>query len=302
LIECVPNVSEGRNPAIIARIADVITSTGCYLLDVHSDPDHNRSVYTIVGDCDQVVDGAVALAQSATALIDLTRHHGVHPRIGSIDVIPFIPLGTTPMSACVDVAHRVGRILGERFELPVLLYGAAAQSEQRASLPWIRRGGLQTLAQKLEKDAPDFGPRQPHLTAGAVAIGARPFLVAYNVVLSTSDVSIARAIASTLREANGGLPGVKALGLALDSRGLTQVSMNLTRVPRHEADKAATSLPAAFHAVEHEAKRLGVAILESEIVGLIPQKALADATAADLRLRDDPLDRILELRIAEFSS
>lgn len=295
-------MSEGRNPVIIARIADAITSTGCHLLDVHSDPDHNRSVYTMVGDCDQTADGAVALVQSATALIDLTAHHGVHPRIGSADVIPFIPLGSTPMSTCVEVAQRVGRILGDRFELPVLLYGAAAQSEQRASLPSIRRGGLDALAQKLEENAPDFGPRRPHPTAGAVAVGARPFLVAFNVVLDTSDVSIARAIASTLREANGGLPGVKALGLVLDSRGLTQVSMNLTQVPRHGTDLTATTLPGAFHAVEREAADLGVSVLESEIVGLIPGMALADATASELRMRDDPLDQILEMRIAELAS
>jgi len=295
-------VSEGRNPKIIARIADAITSTGCYLLDIHSDPDHHRSVYTMVGDCEQIADGVVALTQSATTLIDLRTHRGVHPRIGSVDVIPFIPLGSTPMSVCVTMAQRAGQILGDRFELPVLLYGAAAQSEQRVSLPWIRRGGLQALADKLRENAPDFGPQHPHPTAGAVAIGARRFLVAFNIVLSTSDVSIARTIALLLREANGGLPGVKALGLMLASRRLTQVSMNLTQVPHDLADvQNATTIPEAFHAVKREAERLGVNVLESELVGLIPRIALGDATAADLLMRDDPRERILETRIVELA-
>jgi glutamate formiminotransferase len=315
LIECVPNVSEGRDPTIIARIADAITNTGCHLLDVHSDPDHHRSVFTMVGDSEQVADGAVALTECATALIDLTTHRGVHPRIGSVDVIPFVPLGSTAMSACVTVAQHVGRILGDRLGLPVLLYGSAARSAQRVSLSWIRRGGLLALSRKLIEDAPDFGPRQPHPTAGAVAVGARAFLVAFNVVLNTADVSISRAIASMLREANGGLPGVKALGLSLASRHLTQVSMNLaqvmptlaqvtsnlTQVPPL-ADVIATSIPSAFRAVEREANRLGIGVVESEIVGLVPRIALADASAADLLMREDPRDRILETRIAELVS
>ncbi len=299
MIECVPNVSEGRDRAIIEQIAKSITSTGCRLLDVHSDPDHHRSVFTLVGDEEQIADGAVALVESATALIDLRAHCGVHPRIGAVDVIPFVPLGSANMSSCVTVAQRVGRTIAERFALPVFLYGAAARSAQRSSLSRIRRGGFQGLSKKLAENPPDFGPRHPHPTAGAVAVGARPCLVAFNVVLNTADVSIARAIASALREANGGLPGVKALGLVLDSRHLTQVSMNLTRVPRHLADVPATTIPAAFRAVDREARRLGARVLESEIVGLIPRAALGDAIAADLLMQDDPRDRILEARIAE---
>ena len=294
LIECVPNVSEGRDPRIIERIADAITSTGCHLLDIHSDPDHHRSVFTMVGDQEQVVDGAVALTESATALIDLTTHHGVHPRIGAVDVIPFVPLESTAMPTCVTVAQRVGAILGDRFGLPVVLYGLAARSTQWASLSWIRRGGLRVLSRKLMEDGPDYGPRRPHPTAGAVAVGARPFLVAFNVVLNTADVSIAQAIATVLRETHGGLPGVKALGLSLASRNLTQVSMNL-------ADTVATSIPSAFRAVEREANRLGARVVESEIVGLIPRIALADASAADLLMRADPRERVLETRIAALA-
>jgi len=298
-------VSEGRDLAIVERIAETIASTGCRLLDVHSDPDHHRSVFTMIGDEEQVADGAVALVESATALIDLRIHRGVHPRVGAVDVIPFVPLGSTKMATCVAVAQRVGRTIADRFTLPVLLYGAAARSPQRSLLPWIRRGGLQGLSRKLAENRPDFGPQHLHPTAGAIAVGARPLLVAFNVVLDTADVSIACRIASLIREANEGLPGVRALGLSLASRNLTQVSMNLTQVSQNLAqvsqnlDVPATTIPAAFRAVDREAKRLGASVLQSEIVGLIPRIALDGATAADLLMQDDPRERILETRIGE---
>ena len=299
MIECVPNVSEGRDPEIISRIADAIVRADCRLLDVHSDPDHNRSVYTIVGEAEQIEYGAVALAESATALVDLAAHCGVHPRIGAVDVIPFIPLGSTPMSKCVDVARNVGRTLGKHLDLPVFLYGAATQSRQRMSLPGIRRGGMKALARRLNDTPPDFGPWHLHPTSGAVAIGARPLLVAFNVVLDTNDIAAARAIAAAMREVNGGLPGVKALGFALASRGLVQVSMNLTQVPRNEDDIARPTLPRVFQYAESEASHLGIAVLESELVGLVPKAALADGTAASLRMREDPCKRILEVSIGE---
>lgn len=293
-----PNVSEGRDPAIIAEIADAITNTGCRLLDIHSDSDHHRSVFTMIGDEQEIVNGAVALSERATALIDLARHHGVHPRIGAVDVIPFVPLAATPMSACVTAAQQVGNILGSRIGVPVILYGAAARSTERAALPWIRRGGLPSLAQKLMTDGPDFGPCLPHPTAGVVAVGARPFLVAFNVVLDTADVSLARAIASDLREVNGGLLGVKALGLALASRHLAQVSMNLTQVAPNYEDGSATNVLTAFREVARAAKRRGTHALESEIVGLIPRDALGDASARDLLMRTDPREQVLETRMA----
>lgn len=290
MIECVPNVSEGRDPAIIERIAESITS--CRLLDVHSDPDHHRSVFTMIGDEEQVADGAVALVASAIALIDLREHRGVHPRMGAVDVIPFVPLECATMSSCVEVARRVGRMIADQWRLPVYLYGAAAQCPLRLTLPRIRRGGFERLTDKLGEHTPDFGPSHPHPTAGAIAVGARHPLVAFNVVLNTSDVSVARRIAAIVRQANGGLPGVMALGLSLDTRHLTQVSMNLT-------DVSATTVPDAFEAVGREAARVGVPVLESEIVGLVPRLALGGATAEDLLMQDDPRARILEDRIAE---
>jgi len=266
----------------------------------------------MIGDEEQISDGAVALVKSATALIDLRTHHGVHPRIGAVDVIPFVPLEASGMSDCVSVARRVGRTIAGCWDLPVILYGKAARSAER-SLPWIRRGGLAGLSKKLAESGPDFGPRQLHPTAGAVAVGARPLLVAFNVVLDTAEVAVACKIASAIREADGGLPGVKALGLSLASRNLAQVSMNLTQVScnlaqvshnlaqvsHNLADVTSTNIPTAFHAVNREARRLGARVLESEIVGLVPAVALGDATAADLLMPDDPRERILETRIAE---
>ena len=292
MIECVPNVSEGRDRRVIEQIVESITSTGCCVLDIHSDPDHHRSVFTMIGDEEKISDGAVALVRSATALIDLRTHQGVHPRIGAVDVIPFVPLEGSEMADCVSVAGCVGRTIADRWDLPVVLYGEAARSAERSSLPWIRQGGLEALSKKLAENRPDFGPQQPHPTAGVVAVGARPVLVAFNTVLDTAEVAIARKIASVIRAANDGLPGVKALGLSLASRNLVQVSMNLTEV-------AATTIPMAFRAVSREAKRLGARVLESEIVGLVPSIALGDATAADLLMLDDPRERILETRIAE---
>lgn len=281
-------MSEGRDRRIVEKIAASII--GCHLLDIHSDPDHHRSVFTLIGDERQIAEGAVALMKSATALLDLRTHRGVHPRMGAVDVIPFVPVGSTPMSTCVAVAQRVGRSIGDGLGVPVFLYGAAAQSPSRTSLASIRRGGFEHLSTKFEEMLPDYGPTIPHASAGAVAIGARPLLVAYNVLLDSTDVSIAKQIAATIREANGGLPGLKALGFELASRQRVQVSMNLT-------DVSATTIPAAFNAVRREAKRLGVGVLESEIVGLIPRRALDGATASDLLLPYDPQDRILEIRI-----
>jgi len=281
-------VSEGRDRAVIEQIAKSITH--CRILDIHSDPDHHRSVFTLIGDEEQIAEGAIALTKSAIALLDLRTHCGVHPRMGAVDVIPFIPLGQTPMSACVAVAERVGQTIGKDLGVPVFLYGAAARSSTRSSLPSVRRGGFENLKAKLAAMPPDFGPREPHATAGAVAVGARPLLVAYNVVLASDDLLVAKQIAATLRESNGGLPGLRALGVMLVSRQRVQVSMNLT-------DIQATTIPAAFCAVRREAQQRGVGVLESEIVGLIPEIALDGAMASDLLLPYDPCERILETRI-----
>ncbi len=285
-------MSEGRDRRIIERIAASVSGTGCRLLDVHSDVDHHRTVLTLIGDAEQIAEGAIALAERATALIDLRAHRGVHPRIGAVDVIPFIPIGLTEMAECVFVAHRVGRTIASELSVPILYYGAAARSERRVPLPAVRRGGFEELSERLLEESPDAGPPSPHPTAGAIAVGARPLLVAYNVVLASNDLAAARRIASSIRESNGGLPGVRALGLELGSRHLVQVSMNLT-------DVAATPILAAFQAVSREAKALGIEVLESEIVGLVPLASLAGATASGLRMSSDPHEHVLETRIAE---
>jgi len=227
------------------------------------------------------------LAERATALIDLRKGWGVHPCIGAVDVIPFVPLADAAMSDCVAVARVAARDIADRLNLPVYLYGAARPRGRDVTLPRIRRRGFASLAETLNEIPPDFGPRQPHPSAGAVAVGARDPLVAYNVVLASSDVRVARAIAGVLRERAGGLRGVMALGLLLHSRNVVQVSMNLT-------DGTATTVPQAFEAVAAEASCHGVEVLESEIVGLLPRAALAGATADDLQMTSDPRAKILE--------
>ncbi len=282
-----PNVSEGRDLSIVERIAEAAADAGCRVLDVHSDVDHDRSVVTMVGDRRTILDGAVALAERATALIDLRKGWGVHPCIGAVDVIPFVPLAGATMSDCAAAARVAATTIADRLDLPVYLYGAARPSGRDVTLPHIRRRGFTGLAATLREIEPDFGPHKPHPSAGAVAVGARRPLVAYNVVIASSDVRVARAIAGVLRERGGGLRGVMALGLLLHSRNVVQVSMNLT-------DIAATTVPQAFEAVAAEASRHSLEVLESEIVGLLPRAALAGATAEDLRMLSDPRAKILE--------
>jgi len=289
VIECVPNVSEGRDAAVLDELADVVASAGCRVLDLHADPDHNRSVLTFVGHEDALYEGVLALARAAATRIDLRAQRGVHPRMGAVDVVPFVPLEGATMSDCVGLARRVGRALGEGLEIPVYLYEAAATSEARRNLAALRRGQFEGLEAKLllPEWAPDYGPRRPHPTAGVTAVGARRFLVAYNVILGTDDPAIARRIAGAIREAGGGMAGVKALGLALTSRGLVQVSMNLT-------DVQATDLLAAYERVEREAASHSVSVIESEIVGLVPRAAVGSATTEALRLSRDLEDVVLE--------
>lgn len=257
------------------------------MLDIHSDSDHDRSVVTLVASPEAIVDGAVALAEQAVAQIDLRDGWGVHPCIGAVDVIPFVPLGGSTLADCVALANDAGRAIADRLSLPVFLYGAARTPGRVVTLPRIRRRGFTGLAETLHNIAPDYGPRRPHPTAGAVAIGARRPLVAYNVVLNSSDVTAAQSIAAALRESAGGLPGVKALGLVLHSRGLVQVSMNLT-------DVEATTVPQAFQTTTAEAARRSVSVLESEIVGLLPRAALDGATADELHMTSDPRAKVLE--------
>ena len=230
IIECVANVSEGRDlRALAAMSAAVRAVAGAHLADVHSDADHHRSVFTMLGAPLAVEGAALALAEAALPRIDMREHHGLHPRLGALDVVPFVPLGDTPMTVAVDVARRVGAALAERHALPVYFYGAAARSPARRELPDVRRGGYEALAGRLTTadGAPDAGPARFDARAGAAVVGARDVLVAYNVWLDTSDVGIARAVARAVRERDGGLPAVRALGVALPSRRLVQVSLNL---------------------------------------------------------------------------
>lgn len=294
VIESIPNVSEGRRPEVVAALTAALRRVPrLHVLDVSSDPAHHRSVFTYAGDAPALEAAALTLVEHAVSLIDLRVHRGVHPRMGAVDVMPFVPLGETTMDACVALARQVGAALARRFDLPVFLYGAAASHANRRRLEDVRRGQFEGLASRLRDPewAPDFGPTVPHPTAGAIAVGARHPLIAFNVNLDTDRIEVARRVASAVRERDGGLPGVKALGLELADRGCVQVSMNLTDVPR-------TPPALAFEAVRREAAALGVAVRHSELVGLIPRAALERTTPERLQLVGFRDDQILEERLA----
>ncbi len=291
MIECVPNVSEGCDAAAIAGMAAAVRWGDARTLDVHSDCDHNRSVVTFVGTVPGIERAAVRLAREVVARIDLRRHRGVHPRIGALDVVPFVPLAGSSMCQCVDVARRVGAAIAEETGVPVFLYGCAATNPARSTLAALRRGGLDALRERIGRGGwvPDFGPSTLHPTAGATAVGARPPLVAYNVCLESMDLGVGRRIALATREANGGPRGVQALAFLLERKGCVQISMNLT-------DVEATSVLTAFRRVADLAAAHGVRVASSEIVGLAPRRALAGATAEDLRLTGRLEDHVLEER------
>ena len=272
LVEAVPNVSEGRRPAVVARIAGAFATASAQvrLLDVSSDPDHDRSVLTLAGPPAALLDAAVAGAAACMELIDLRAHAGVHPRIGALDVLPFVPLAGATEATCVQLAHAAGRRLAGELGLPVYFYGAAATRSERIPLPALRNRGFEALLAGAESDpelAPDLGGPGLHPTAGAVAVGVRPFLIAYNVDLDSTDLALARRIAAAVRERGGGLPAVRALGLFLAARGRVQVSMNLL-------DYRLTPPAAALAAVERLAAAAGVEVAGSELVGLVPEDAL----------------------------
>jgi glutamate formiminotransferase len=293
LLECVPNVSEGRSRAAIDRLARTAQAPGVRLLDLSSDPDHNRTVLTLAGEAEALCEGLLRLYETALEAIDLRAQQGVHPRIGAVDVVPFVPLGASPMAAAVAAARRLGEEVAARFGLPVFLYEEAAAQPHRRSLAEIRRGGLARLAERLREPAwaPDFGPARLDPRAGATVIGARFFLIAFNAVLETAEVEVARRIARAVRETGGGLPALRAIGVFLKSRGRAQVSMNLV-------DYRRTSLWAAAERVRREAEGLGTRVLETEIVGLVPEEALWGSLAEALALPELPGDRGLERRLA----
>ncbi len=293
MIECVPNLSEGCRAGVVDALARAIGGVaGVKLLDVSSDASHNRSVFTMVGESVPLFEAVMALFGRALASIDLTVHRGEHPRIGAVDVVPFVPLGQTAMADCVALARLVGAAVGDRFRVPVYLYEEAASTPLRRHLEDIRRGQFEALAEKMASPdwVPDFGPRRPHPTAGATAIGARGALIAYNVNLATDRIEVARRVASAIRQRGGGLPGVKAMGVRLAARGLVQVSTNLTNY-------RVTGLSAVFRAVAREAAQHGVTVVESEIVGLVPADALVGEPVPTLRLKDFGAHQILENRI-----
>jgi len=291
IIECVANCSEGRNSETIHALAHAInTVKDASLLDQHRDVDHHRCVLTFAGSSDDVAQAAFELVKTSTKLIDLSQHTGQHPRIGATDVLPFIPLEGATMSQCVDLAKNVGKRIGDELEIPVFLYEEACDQPYRKQLEALRRGGLPGLASRMESDPvwlPDFGPAHLHPTAGAIAVGARHPLIAYNIVLNTSDLAIAQAIAKTIRTSSGGLPAVKALGMELKTQGFVQVSMNLTNYRQ-------SPLHVVFEKVKEEAELRRVSIKGSELVGLIPQEAATQAAAYDLICDSLDSDHILE--------
>ena len=294
LVECVPNVSEGRRSGVIAALADSIAARGVHLLDQSSDPSHNRTVFTFVGEAGPVQQAVVRLFASAIAQIDLRCHDGVHPRIGAVDVVPFVPLDGTLMRDCVDLARSTAALVSERFKVPVYLYEAAAVRPTRRNLSEIRRGGFEKLAPRMRDDAwrPDFGDPEPHPTAGVSAIGARAVLIAYNVNLETDRVDVARRIARAIRASSGGFSHVKAMGVFLAHRRIAQVSMNLT-------DYRRTPMTTVFDAIAREAATERVAVRESEIVGLVPADALPTDPVKRLKLREADADRVLEIRLRD---
>jgi glutamate formiminotransferase len=296
-VECVPNLSEGGRIEVIDAGADAISATpGVMLLDRTSDLDHGRSVLTFAGSGEDVLAAVRRLAAEVIARIDMRAHQGRHPRVGALDVVPFVPLGDMPMETCVGLARSFGTWLAERYELPVFLYGRAAQRADRRLLAPIRRPGFGGLRESLATDdgAPDLGPRRPHPTAGATIVGARQFLVAWNIQLASNDLGLAAGIARSIRERDGGLPAVQALGISLASMGCVQVSMNLL-------DHERTPMWRVFERVRDLAASNGTSIRDSELIGLAPLRSfLARVLAAArwLMIRDATADLALELRLA----
>jgi len=293
IIESVPNFSEGRRPEVCRALAEAAKASGASVLDLTWDSDHHRSVLTFAGTPDAVERAAFAVALVALAKIDLTRHRGRHPRMGAIDVLPFIPLRDATMEDAVALARAVGARLGSELGLPVFLYEAAATKPERRNLADVRAPQFEGLRDLLGKDSarvPDFGPNRVHPTGGAVAVGARMPLIAFNLDLETQDVDVAREIARTIRERDGGLPGIKALGLSLEQRKCAQVSMNV-------CDYTKTGLLDVYAAVERLAERLGTSIRAGELIGLLPRDAFPPDGARRLKLSGFDDSRILENRL-----
>ena len=295
ILECVPNISEGRDLEKVEKIVDAIRTTkGVKLLDYSSDKDHNRSVITFLGEPDAVIEAAFKLAEAATDLIDMSKHTGGHPRMGAVDVMPLIPISEITIEETIEVSKKLAEKIANECNMHVTLYENSASASHRQNLADIRRGQYELMSEKIKEDLwiPDYGPKQFNPKAGVVAVGARPPLIAYNINLSTSDVKIAKKIANVIRSVKGGFVYCKAMGLLIEETGKTQVSMNLVN-PDY------TTIFRVFDMVEREAHRYGVSVTDSEIVGLVPMKSLIDTAIYHLKLDNFSMDQVLETRIWE---
>jgi glutamate formiminotransferase len=290
IVKCIPNFSVGADEAILTGLADIVRSAaGCTLLDYSADASHNRSVYTFVGEPNAVENVAVALAEYAMKNIDMTKHSGEHPRMGAVDVIPFVPVKNVTMDEAVAISQKVGERIGD-MGIPVFLYEESATADRRRNLAAVRRGEFEGMAEKMQKSIwqPDFGPAKPHATAGVVAVGARQPLIAFNVNLSTNDVEIANNIAGALRGSTGGLQYVKGIGIYVEERDMAQVSMNLVNYQ-------VNALYRVVEMIRFEAARYGVSIIGTELIGLAPAKALIDSAEYYLQIENFDFDKqILE--------
>lgn len=282
IIESIPNISEGRDKDIIEACVDQIRNTkGCTLMDYSSDENHNRSVITYMGSPEGVEEASVKLAKKAVELIDLTKHTGEHPRMGCVDVMPFVPIKDATTEDCIEIANKVGKRIAEEADLPVFLYESNATAPHRANLAAIRKGQFEGMAEKVKDPLwePDFGGKRIHPTGGVLAVGARPPLIAYNINLGTDNLEIAKKIGKIIRKSSGGLDCVKAMGVMLEDRNIAQVSINMT-------DFRVTPLHRVTELVRNEAARYGVAIIGTELIGLTPMKALFDAAEYYLQIED----------------
>src|SRR6185503_9105493 len=296
LVECVPNFSEGRRREIVEMLIQTIAEVpGVLLLDHEMDPDHNRSVLTFAGEPDPVAEAAFRVAAKAKDLIDLNHHTGQHPRMGALDVLPFVPVEGVTLDDCAEIARRVGRRIGDELQIPVFLYEAAASRPDRTSLADVRRGEFEGLRDRIGTDpakTPDFGPNAIHPTAGAIACGARRFLVAFNANLDTGDVRVAKAIANSIREQSGGLKNVRALGFSIEGGRRAQVSMNLVNTE-------ATPIHRVMALIRDVAARHGARVQGCEVVGLVPEAAMLDVAEHTLQLENFRRDQVLELRLKQ---
>jgi len=298
LVESVPNFSEGRREEVVQAIVDEAKKyDGVWVLDWSMDPDHNRSVVTMIGKPEVIIDALFDMAKKASELIDLRHHRGEHPRMGAVDVIPFIPVMDMDMDEAIELSKKLGKRIGEELRIPVYLYEKSATKPERENLATIRKGEFEGFFEKIKDPAwkPDFGPDKVHPTAGVVAVGAREYLIAYNVNLATEDLSIAKKIAKAVRHISGGFRYVKAIGLELKEKGMVQVSMNLTNYKKSPIFRV-------FETIKREAARYGVNVVESEIIGMVPLQAVMDTFMWYLQVNEFDISRVIEYKILDIFS